>query len=223
MLQIQVRRDKPVAILLGIIFFLSGIYSLMRPEFTIFAISVFIGVLLIIKGVTTVIAYFVRKRRYMKELRLMMKENKQLPEKVYEGNSTKALVERKPSPEKITKKQREQMEHDFNWQDSMRFAYGIILILLGILLVLRLEFTAVLVTYLISFWFIIDAILGFIYGIRNKGTLAMIFLFLSLLLLAAGLLLLFGQDAMILPPYIIVGVALIADGIQTGMAPFARV
>lgn len=210
MLQFSLRRDKPVAIILGIIFFLCGVYTVLQPEITMLAITYLIAGLLILRGLIAIVVYFVRKRRQAKQVLLVEK----IPEAGQEATGQATTDDPAAQPAVVYE--------GSSWLDSTQLAFGIILILLGVLFLTRLDFTTILVTYFISFYFLADAIFAFIYGVRRKSKLALIFLFLSFVLFGAALLLLFGGDPAILPTYIVVGVALMADGINTGLAPFAK-
>lgn len=221
MLQFSLRRDKPVAIILGIIFFLSGVYTVLQPEMTMLAITYLIAGLLVVRGIIAIVIYFVQKRRRNKKLALVDK----IPEADQEAKSHAATAGRTSTragrgSARATNASSDRA--DTHWIDSTQLAYGIILILLGALFLIRLDFTTILVTYFISFYFLADAIFSFIYGVRRKSKLALIFLFLSFVLFGSALLLLFGGEPAILPTYLVVGVALIADGFTTGLAPFAK-
>lgn len=223
MLQFSLRRDKPVAIILGIIFFLSGVYTVLQPEMTMLAITYLIAGLLVVRGIIAIVIYFVQKRRRNKKLALVDK----IPEADQEAKSHAATAGRASTragraSARTTNANANADRADSHWIDSTQLAYGIILILLGALFLIRLDFTTILVTYFISFYFLADAIFSFIYGVRRKSKLALIFLFLSFVLFGSALLLLFGGEPAILPTYLVVGVALIADGFTTGLAPFAK-
>lgn len=219
MLQFTLRRDKPVAIILGIIFFLSGVYTVLQPEMTMLAITYLIAGLLILRGLISIVIHFVQKRRRSKQRVLVEKVPVNQGVKG-QANAENAAYASGASQETTT--QTAVVHEDSTWMDSSQLAFGIILILLGVLFLTRLDFTTILVTYFISFYFLADAIFAFIYGVRKKSKLALVFLFLSFILFGAALLLLFGGDPAILPTYIVVGVALMADGINTGLAPFAK-
>lgn len=106
--------------------------------------------------------------------------------------------------------------------NKIELIYGIILVVLGIIFLANPVFTSTLVFYLVAFWFIFDGIIGIFFAVKQKKVMKWVGIALGSLLVFFGLSIALEPLRALFTLNILVGLAVVTNGIQLIESQFIK-
>lgn len=103
---------------------------------------------------------------------------------------------------------------DVQYFSKIELVYGVALVVLGIIFLSNPKFTSTLVFYIVAFWFIFDGIVGMFFATRRKTAIKWVGIILGALLVFFGLSIAVEPLRALFALNLLIGLAIVTNGIQ---------